>query len=416
MPPVAGITTHSFANGLTLLVESMPDVRSAAFSLLTPAGSALDAPEARGSSAVLTDWMMRGAGDLDSRALTTALDNLGLSRSEGAATNHISFGAAALAENLIPALTLYADMLRRPHLPDDEFEPSRVGVEQSLRGLEDEPRQKVMQELKARTFPTPWGLSNEGSLDTIVTLQAAAVREHYRRAVRPNGTILAVAGYVEPAQLIDCVGKLFGDWSPLPDPVIPTGPVGAKLEHIPHESTQTQIGVAYDSVPYSHPDYYAAWAAVNVLSGGMSARLFTEVREKRGLCYSVYATTTTLKDQARVLAYAGTTTERAQETLDVLLGELIRLKDGIAEDELTRCRARAKSSLIMQQESSSSRASSMARDWFHLGRVVTLDEVRDRIERLTVPGILEHIHRYPARDFTVVTMGTSPLEVRSGVL
>lgn len=416
MPPVAGITTQTFPNGLTLLIESMPDVRSAAFSLLTPAGSAYDAPAARGSSAVLSDWMMRGAGDLDSRELTTALDNLGLSRSEGAATNHISFGAAALAENLGPALALYAEMLRRPHLPDDEFEPARIGVEQSLRGLEDEPRQKVMQELKARTFPIPWGLPNEGSLDTIVDLQAAAVREHYARAVRPNGTILAVAGYVEPQALIDLVGGLFGDWAAKPDPVIATGSAGARVEHLPHDSTQTQIGVAYESVPYSHPDYYAAWAAVNVLSGGMSARLFTEVREKRGLCYSVYATTATLKDQARVLCYAGTTTERAQETLDVLIGELVRLREGIAPDELTRCQARAKSSLIMQQESSSSRASSMARDWFHLGRVTTLDEVRDRIERLTVPAILEHVDRYPARDFTVVTMGPSPLEVRSGVL
>src|SRR5262249_61418966 len=88
------------------------------------------------------------------------------------------------------------------------------------------------------------------------------------------------------------------------------------------ETTQTQIGVAYPSVPFNHPDYYAAQGAVNVLSGGMSSRLFTEVREKRGLCYAVWATYQTFKDRGSVLCYAGTTNERAQETLDVLLAQL----------------------------------------------------------------------------------------------
>ena len=91
---------------------------------------------------------------------------------------------------------------------------------------------------------------------------------------------------------------------------------------MPHEGNQTQIGIAYDSVPYRHPDYFQAWGAVGVLSGGMSSRLFTEVREKRGLCYSVYASYHTLRDRASVLCYAGTSAERAQETLDVTLGEL----------------------------------------------------------------------------------------------
>ncbi len=148
---------------------------------------------------------------------------------------------------------------------------------------------------------------------------------------------------------------------------------------------------------------------MSVLSGGMSSRLFTEVREKRGLCYSVSASLHNLKDHARVLCYAGSKTERAQETLDVMVAELKRLADGIGEDELERCRARAKSSLIMQQESSGARASSMARDWYHLGRVTTLEEVRRKIDELTVPAILEHLSRFPAKDFTFLTLGPTEL-------
>jgi predicted Zn-dependent peptidase len=115
------------------------------------------------------------------------------------------------------------------------------------------------------------------------------------------------------------------------------------------------------------------------------------------------------------LCYAGTTVERAQETLDVTLAELIRLGKGIGQDELDRCKARAKSSLIMQQESSSARASSIARDWYHLGRVETLDEVREKIDALTVETLLAHLAEHPAKDFTILTLGPRPLEVNLAV-
>ena len=168
-------------------------------------------------------------------------------------------------------------------------------------------------------------------------------------------------------------------------------------------------------MPYRDPNYYASWAAVGVLSGGMSSRLFTEVRERRGLCYSVYATLSSLRDEARVLCYAGTTAERAQETLDVTLRELVRLEEGIETEELDRCKARAKSSLIMQQESTSSRSSSVARDWYHLGRVMTLDEIRSKIDALSVETVLRYVREHPARDVTVLTIGPQALEVPLGV-
>ena len=121
--------------------------------------------------------------------------------------------------------------------------------------------------------------------------------------------------------------------------------------HITKDLEQTQIGVAYPSVPIGDPDYYAALGAVNVLSGGMSSRLFTEIREKEGLCYSVWATYQTLKDRARVICYAGSRNERSQDTLDVLLRELRRLPEGVETEEVERVQAGLKSSLIMQQES-----------------------------------------------------------------
>lgn len=407
------IRTHVFENGLTLLLEPMPDVQSAAFTVLVPAGSIYDPPHGNGTSTLLCEMMSRGAGDRDSRQLSAALDTLGVQRSEGSGPSHMSFSGATLGDNLIDTLTLYADILLRPQLPEDEFEAAKASVEQTLRSTEDEPRQKLLQELRRKTYPAPWGLPSDGSLDDLPNITPEWVRRHYDRCFRPNNTIVAIAGRFNPKLIQAQIEDLLGGWHIAPQLDVPIGESVPVFEHIEHESTQTHIGISYPSVPYNHPDYFAAWAAVSVLSGGSSSRLFTEVREKRGLCYSVSASLSTLKHDGRVMCYAGTTAERAQETLDVTVAELRRIAEGIQEDELDRCKARAKSSLIMAQESTSSRSSSMASDWHHLGRVTTLDEIRDRIEALTVDTVLDYVHRYPANNLTILTLGPERLKMPS---
>ncbi len=404
------IQTHTFGNGLTLVVEPMSDVQSAAFSLLVPGGSIYDPPNKNGTASVLCELMTRGAADRDSQRLSADLDNLGLQRSENVGGKYLTFSGATLAENLAPVLKIYADIVQRPRLPAEQFEAARGGVEQTLRALEDEPRQKVIIELRRRCYNSPWGLPSDGSLGDLDAISIDSAREQFDRCLRPNEAILGIAGRVQFDQLMSLVEEEFGSWDEKPELTFESGSSGPSLDQIHHESTQTHIGIAYDAVPYRDPDYYAAWAAVSILSGGMSSRLFTEVRERRGLCYSIYATLNSLPDEGRVLCYAGTTTERAQETLDITLGELVRLQDGIEEGELDRCRARAKSSLIMQQESTIARSSAIARDWFHLGRVTTLKEVRDKIEALTVEHVLNYVRQHPARDFTILTIGPQPLE------
>jgi predicted Zn-dependent peptidase len=142
----------------------------------------------------------------------------------------------------------------------------------------------------------------------------------------------------------------------------------------------------------------------------MSSRLFTEVREKRGLCYTVYAMCHTIKNHGCVLTYAGTTTERAQETLDVMLAEIRRLGDGVLEEELKRLKARIKTGLIMQQESSSSRSVSMASDWHLLGRVRTLEELSDLLDQVNTEAINDYLSANPPGQFKVITLGQQALD------
>jgi predicted Zn-dependent peptidase len=141
----------------------------------------------------------------------------------------------------------------------------------------------------------------------------------------------------------------------------------------------------------------------------MSARLFTEVREKRGLCYAIGARYHSLKEAAGIMCYAGTIPDKAQETLDVIVSEFRRLSEGVEQHELDRAKVGLKSALVMQSESSSSRAQAIAGDYYMLGRVRSLEEIKERIEATSVESVQEFLNNNPFAGFTVVTIG--PKEV-----
>lgn len=405
------IHVFQFENGLTLLVEEMRHVQSASFSIMTPAGAIYEREGCNGTAAALCDLMTRGAGDRNSRQLSGVLDSLGVQRSENVGWNFISFSGATLAENLLQAIPIYADILRRPLLSEDQFPAVMSGVEQGLLAEEDEPQRKALVELRRLCYDSPWNRPVDGTLNELPHISHSSLVDAFNQNVRPNGTLVGVAGNVSAAEVRAAIEASFGDWAPLPERQVVRHSRTQRSLHIPHDSTQTHIALAYDAVPYGHPDYYAAWAATSILSGGSSSRLFTEVREKRGLCYSVYATLNSLLTEGRVLAYAGTTTERAQETLDVMVEVMRHLGEGIDAAELARCKARSKSSLIMQQESTGARAAAIARDWFHLHQVNTLEDIHDAVEAVTIEQIVDFACRFPARDLTVLTIGAQPLRL-----
>jgi len=412
---VQTIHSHVLANGLVLLAEPMRSVESAAFTFLVPAGCVHDAGDKGGLAGFTCDMLTRGAGARDSRQLIDGLDQLGLERGEAVSSAHTSFSGALLASDLPAALEIYADILQRPQLPVDQLESSRQVMLQELESVEDDPHQKVILELRRLHYADAWGLPSQGDLEGLAAIGIDDVRRSFARHYHPNGAILGVAGKLDWDQLRAQVERLFGQWESRDDPPVSTAGQRVRRDHVEFEGQQTHIGIAYDSVPYRHPDYFQAWGAVGALSGGMSSRYFTEVREKRGLCYTVYASYQTLRDRASVISYAGTSADRAQETLDVMLAELGRLAHGILPHEIDRLKARIKSSLIMQQESSSARSSAIARDWYHLGRVRTLDEIGARVDALSVDSINAYLAQNPPRDFTVVTLGPEPLEVPESV-
>jgi predicted Zn-dependent peptidase len=402
---------HTYPNGLTLLAEKMPGVQSAAMTFLVDAGASTDPVDRTGSATVLSDLVLRGAGERDNRALTAYLDSLGLQRSSSVGIHHTRFGCAALAERVLDALPTYADIVRRPHLPEDGFDAARDLALQSLAGIEDEPRQKLLIKLREWHFPSPFGRNTMGDKDQLEKLTAEASRTDWQRRYRAKNAILALAGNIDFAQAKDLVGKSLGDWQAGEPLDVQQTPPPGNYRHEPQQSEQTHIGLAYPSLPETHADYYTLRLAIEILSGGMSGRLFTEVREKRGLVYNVWAGYSSLKGSGSILGYAGTSNDRAQATLDTFVAELFRLQEGVTADELQRAQTGLKASTIMQGESSGARAGAIAHDYFMRGRIRTLDEIKAAIDAVTVDQVNAFLKRNAPGPFTVVIVGPKELKL-----
>ena len=407
---------HQYDNGLTLVAQSMPWLASAAFSILLPAGGRYDPDDRRGLANFTCEMVQRGCGDHDSRGFIDQLQLLGVDYSSSASNHHTRFGGAMKATELHDTLAIYRDVLRSPHLPEDQLEDGRQVCFQEIMATEDELSRRAVRKLRERHFGDPDGRHADGTLESVAAISQQDIVNFWEHYYQPSGAIIAVAGKIDFESLKSHVGNLFDDWESQPVQAVDSSGELRGSFHIPFDSEQTQIALAWPGVAVTDPEFYKYRAAIGVLSDGMSSRLFHEVREKRGLCYSVYASVVSIGDRGSVIAHSGTSAARAQETLDVLVEEIVKLKDGISDDELARLKVQFRSTLIMGQESCRSRASAIASDWYRLGRVRSLQEITEIITGLRVEEINDYLAAHPPQGFDLVTLGSSPLEFSEPVL
>ncbi len=404
------IHCQQLPNGLTLLAEPMPGVRSLAMSLLTPAGVSRQPGEQQGVAPLLAELVGRGAGGRSSRQFSEALDTLGVHRSTSTGNRHLRFGATLIGDNLDAALPLLLDQALSPNLDADELEPARDLCLQEIMALDDDPQRRAMIRLRQQHFPEPFGRPNDGVAKHLQALTLDDARAFWQAGVVPGGSILAFAGQVDWPKLVDRVSALTADWQGAVDEIEPTADPPRGYTHLEADTEQVHIGIGYDAPADPDAQSMLQRAAVSVLSGGMSSRLFTEVREKRGLCYSVYASYAGMRDRGAVLGYAGTTVPRAQETLVVFIAELRRLSQGVEADELQRALVGIKARLVMQGESSGARAGAIAADQYVHGRPRTLDEMAGRVDAVTLDDVNRFVADRAVKDLTIVTIGPKALQ------
>nr|WP_246580578.1 pitrilysin family protein [Deinococcus aestuarii] len=384
-----------------------------AFDLRLPVGSAHDPVGREGSAGVLEEWLYKGAGGRDARALQDALDDLGVRRGGGVGPEATRVGMSGLAADLPGALSLTADLLLRPELPEDELPVLVDLARQDLEGLEDSPPDRLAVEARRVAFPRPpespfagFAHPASGTPQGLAKLGAAGLRAFLGR-YGTRGSVLGLVADAEPGEVRALVERTFAGWRPGDD-----GGVSARFRsgvsaHLPDaDAEQTHLSVTAPGVAPRDPHWLAWQVALTALSGGSASRLFQAVREERGLAYSVSASPVVLGGQGFLAAYAGSTPARAPETLEVLLAELARLPEGLTEAEFGRARAGLTASVVFGAESARARATSLTRDVAVFGRVRSVTELRTQLAALTLSGVNAFLAGYrPAEAATVVSLG-----------
>ena len=381
--------------GAQLAVERMPGTRSAAAVWMLPVGTAGDpaGDAGEGESTVLAEMLLRGAGGMSSRAFSDALDALGAQRSTAAGVHHLTMSVLCMGDRLADAMGLAATAVRSPTLDAEALESVRSLALQSLAGLEDEPQHLVGIRLRQHAMPAPFNRSGLGTEAGLRSLTASGIRAAWERRARPGGTLIGVAGDVHPERVRDTVERLLEGWSGATPEATQTAPPELGTHRIALDTQQTHLAIGLPA-PADRDEAAAAHrVAVRVLGGATSSRLFTEVREKRGLCYSVGASSALGKDRGLVQIYAGSTHDRAPRTLECIMAELERFERGITPDEFRDAVVGAKSALVMSGESSSARAAAIVSQLWRLGRSKDLAESAAEFDRLTHAGVNEFIAR-----------------------
>jgi predicted Zn-dependent peptidase len=404
---------HQYSNGFVLLCDMVSFAGSVSYVLSVPYGSVFDPVGLEGLSTLLCEMISRGAGGRGSREFLEAFEYLGCESYESVGLFDIFFSVSTLPEHLFSALALTADQVFRPHFEGNYLELVKRGVIQEIYSLEDEPSRRMLMELRCNFLPYPYGRSGLGTVETIRAVNLSDIwRGH--NLFQPSGAILSIAGKFNFEEVRDKVGELFSGWRSN-ELVLPVcGGVGNREVYIDSnsDSGQTHIGVVYPSVPVGGAGYKLALGSVGILSGGSSCRLFRELREKRGLCYSVSATYSALRNRAAVWCYCGTSAEKAQETLDVLMDELNNLSNGVSQEEVERYKIGCRSELIIGRESMSERCGDMLFDWQHLKRIQSFEELETSINSITQSDINNFLKNNPPGPYHVAVLGPKRLKFR----
>jgi predicted Zn-dependent peptidase len=404
-----GLSMHTLSCGMRVAFERNSAVRSAGIAWCLPVGSAGDPEGAagEGESTLLAELITRGAGDLDSRAFSEALDRIGAQRNCGTVAYHTLVSTTVLGSRIEPALDLLCMMVRAPRFDADALEPARSLALQSLASLPDDPSHLVMLRLAGIALPTPFNRTGFGHADGLKSLTLEGLRAAWFRRCVPSGAILGIAGAIEPTRIIEQLERRLEGWSGSSAEPVPAAPPSRGVVHVPQESAQSHLGLAIDAPSDRDPQSMVHRLAVKILGGGMSSRLFTEVREKRGLCYSVGMSYAAGRDRGISQVYAGSTPERAPRTLECIRTELARAAGGVTAEEFAGAIVGLKSRLVMQGESSFARASAIAGDVFKFGRPRSLAEVAAEADAISLDAVNAHM----ARAFHADRLGQASLAV-----
>jgi predicted Zn-dependent peptidase len=388
---------HRLPNGIEMIGQYMPSLSSITFGFQLDA-AVINEPEEKQGLAHLFEYMLfQGTEYKNARALNEAFESLGARKGASTGWETSQVLAQIVNTKFDATLELVHELLLMSTFPKDELEQMRSIILQEIRRRDDEPMSRIFDLVRAN-FYRGSSLSRMilGTKESVSTLQQHDLRDFWAARYQPNNVLFSIAGKFDWEHVVEKMQVLFGNWSGRAEPSPEQRPEPApnvSLEH--QEGKQEHLGLMVPFPNYTDPDYYAAQVISEVLGGNMASRLFVEVREKRGLVYSVSAGLSSHKHSGALRIYAGTTPEQGRECLQVIIDELRKLRlDGIAADELARAKVQLKSENVMRGEGSGARMGANTRSWWYERRIRTIQEVKEAIDAVTEEHVLNVLRRF----------------------
>jgi predicted Zn-dependent peptidase len=375
-------------SGLAVVTDAMPHLKTVSLGVWVGSGSRHERPDEHGISHLLEHMAFKGTARRTARQIAEEIEAVGGDLNAATGVESTAYYARTLAGDVPLALDVLSDILSNPAFDPEELQREQNVIVQEIGAAEDAPDDLVFDRLQETAFPgQPIGRSILGTRETVRSFDRRRVAAYLARSYRAPGMVIASAGAVDHRAIVAEVEHRFGTFNgPAAD-----GPETARFvggSHIEaRDLEQVHVALAMPGVSQRDPSLFSLQVFTNVLGGGMSSRLFQEVREVRGLCYSIYAFHAPYSDTGMFGLYAGTDAADVPELMRVVVGEIASAVESINETEIARAKAQMKAGLLMALESSSTRAEQLARQMFAWGRPIPLDELVARIEAVTVESV-----------------------------
>jgi predicted Zn-dependent peptidase len=377
-------------NGLRLITETMPHVRSVTIGVWLTRGSRHESDERSGIAHFVEHMLFKGSDTRTAEDIAQSIDSIGGQLDAFTAKEYASYYIKVLDEHLPLAVDLLADIVLRPAFASDEIEREKKVILEEIKMVEDTP-DDLVHELFTQHFweGHPLGRPILGSKETVEALTQDAIREYFKDAYVGSNIIISAAGNIEHAQVRDLVGQAFGAVAAKGEPLNGTPPaVMPQVITRTKELEQSHVCLGTTCYPQKHDDRYVSYILNTVLGGSMSSRLFQNVREKRGLAYSVFSGISAYRDAGNLTIYAGCANDAVEQVVDLCVAELRTMKrDPVPDAELKRAKDHLKGSLMLSLENTASRMSHLARQEIYFERHFGLDETLAGVEAVTADDV-----------------------------
>src|SRR6185295_4775258 len=390
MHQVSPIQQTVLDNGLTIISEQMNHVRSASVGIWVRSGSRHEQAPQNGISHFIEHTLFKGTRNRSSREIAVESDAIGGHVDAFTSREIAAYYVRVLDEHLARSFDLISDLVTNPLFAEEELDRERNVVTEEIKMVEDTPDDLVQEVFVANFWPDhPLGRSILGTVETLGTFDHQRVAEYFANVYTPRNLVVSGAGHLEHERFVDMVGHHLGDLKDKPTglSVSPPSPATRRVV-LDKDLEQAHLVLGTRCPPMTSPDRYAVHLLNVILGGGMSSRLFQTIREEHGLAYAVFSEVNSYTDAGFMSVYAATSPDQINDVVRLSVEEFGKLKkEAVTDAELQRAKDQFKVSIMLSLESTSARMSNLARQEIFFGRQFTLDEMLERINRVTAEDV-----------------------------